>query len=219
MSHEHLVPPGVDPNDAALLQRAYALRDQDEGQVLYTEWAETYDRTMVDGLGYISPQRLVDVFTRHVTWRDGAVLDLGCGTGLVGRDLHGRGFTTLDGLDLSEPMMSEAARSGAYRRFVVGDLNATLPIETGSYAAMVCNGTFTSGHVGAGCLPEVLRLIEPGGFFACAVHNSVWDALGFSAEFADLTGRGVLEELDVIESPYYLSSPGPDGRLCVFRTT
>ena len=43
-----------------LLARAYALRgnDPDETLKLYADWSETYDQTMLDGLGYRSPQQI-----------------------------------------------------------------------------------------------------------------------------------------------------------------
>jgi predicted TPR repeat methyltransferase len=219
MSHGHLIPPGVDEQDASLLRRAYALNDQTEGAQLYREWASTYDRTMIDGLGYVSPQRLVEVFARSTTRRDGDVLDLGCGTGLIGVQLALHGFTTFDGLDLSQEMMAEADRRSIYRRFLTADLIAPIALPDASYFAAICNGTFTSGHVDATCLDELVRIIKPGGYLACAVHHAVWEASGFAAGFARLENVGVLVPVKIVESAYYLSSPGTDGRLCVFART
>jgi SAM-dependent methyltransferase len=95
MSHHELIPPNVGEHEAALLRRAYALSTQAEGAQLYSEWASTYDRTMVDGLGYTSPGLLTDLFARCVAWRDQRVLDLGCGTGLVGAQLVRHGYSGL----------------------------------------------------------------------------------------------------------------------------
>jgi ubiquinone/menaquinone biosynthesis C-methylase UbiE len=99
----------------------------------------------------------------------------------------------------------------------IADLTAVLPIDDSSYRAAVCNGTFTSGHVDAGCLGEVLRIVEPGGVLACAVHHSVWHDLGFADAFDRLTSAGQIEPIEIVESAYYRSSPSTDGRLCVFR--
>jgi predicted TPR repeat methyltransferase len=217
MSHDELIPPNVGENEAALLKRAYALTTQAEGAQLYREWAATYDRTMVDGLGYLSPAVLADLFARCVRWRDQTVLDLGCGTGLVGAELVRHGFTDFDGLDLSTEMMTEAERRGIYGEFIVADLTQPLPLPSGRYGAAICNGTFTSGHVDASCLDEVVRIIAPGGFLACAVHHSVWDALGFSAAFHRLAASRTLDVVEIVESAYYQSSTTTDGRLCVFR--
>lgn len=212
-----MIPPSVDAADAELLRRAYALSSQAESEALYREWAATYDRTMIDGLGYISPQRLALLFARRVEWRDAAVLDIGCGTGLVGAELVAHGFTTLDGLDLSLEMMATAQQRGIYRRFITADLNEPLAIDDGVYGAVVCNGTFTSGHVDARCLDEIVRIIVVGGFFTCAVHHAVWDDCGFADGFARLTSSGQLADVEVFEATYYESSPNPDGRFCLFQ--
>jgi predicted TPR repeat methyltransferase len=216
-NHEAMIPPSVDAEDAELLRRAYALSSQAESKALYREWAATYDRTMIDGLGYISPQRLALQFAQRVEWRDGSVLDIGCGTGLVGAQLSAHGFTTMDGLDLSLEMMATAGERGIYRQFITADLNKPLAIADGSYDAVICNGTFTSGHVDAGCLDEIVRVIEVGGFFACAVHHAVWNQCGFADGFARLTAAGRLAEIEVFEATYYESSPTPDGRFCLFQ--
>jgi predicted TPR repeat methyltransferase len=216
MAHDDLIPPNVNERDAELLRRAYALSSQEEGETLYREWAASYDRTMVDGLGYISPGLLCDLFARGVEWRDRRVLDVGCGTGLVGVELVQRGFTMFDGLDLSVGMMNEARRRAIYGELIAADLTQPLPIDDHGYGAVVCNGTFTSGHVDAGCLDELVRIIEPGGMLVCAVHHSVWDANGFAAGFDRLTRDGALVTVEIIAAPYYASSTGTDGRLCVF---
>jgi SAM-dependent methyltransferase len=216
MAHDELIPPNVDERDATLLRRAYALSSQEDGEALYREWASSYDRTMVDGLGYIAPGLLCDAFARNVTWRDGAVLDIGCGTGLVGGELAQRRFTTFDGLDLSVAMMNEARHRGIYRELIVADLTKPLPIGNHAYRAVVCNGTFTSGHVDASCLDEIVRVTEPGGVLACAVHDSVWHALGFADTFDRLERDGALAMAERVAAPYYASSAGTDGQLCVF---
>jgi predicted TPR repeat methyltransferase len=214
MSHE-MIPPGVGEHDAALLRRAYALQSQAEGETLYREWAATYDQTMINGLGYESPVRLATAFSAHVEWRDRPLIDLGCGTGLVARALAEHGFTAVDGLDLSPEMLGVAAATGHYHQLVVADLNAPLPFADGAYHAVLCNGTFTSGHVDAGCLDEIVRILAPGGSLAAAVHHSVWEEHGFHIGFERLVGAGQLQWVEQVEATYYSSSTTTDGRLCV----
>jgi predicted TPR repeat methyltransferase len=218
MAHDELIPDGVDDHDAALLRRAYGLSTQDEGAELYREWARTYDRTMVDGLGYRSPQRLIESFARSVTWCDQPVLDIGCGTGLVGAELWAHGFTTVDGLDLSAAMMDEAMARGIYRSAIVADLLQPLPIADGAYGAAVSAGTFTSGHVGAACLDEIVRVLAPGGFLACTVHHVVWHDLGFADAFARFERDDALEPVEVVVGGFYESTTD-DGRFCLYRRT
>jgi predicted TPR repeat methyltransferase len=214
MSHA-AVPDGVDPQSAALLRRAYDLADSADGQQLYEEWAATYDTTMLDGLRYASPRLLVAAMVRHLASLDAPILDLGCGTGLVGAELAAHGATAIDGLDLSASMMEVAARRGIYRRLIAADLTRVLPIESATYGAAVCAGTFTSGHVDASCLDEVVRVLVPGGLLACTVHHSVWEPLGFRAGFERLTASGRLREAERREIGFY-DNTEHDGLLLVF---
>src|SRR5215510_11910475 len=110
MTGHAAIPEGVDPASAALLRRAYDLNDVAEGQQLYREWAESYDATMLDGLGYTAPRLLVELFAEAAPATFGPILDLACGTGLVGAELAQHGFTPIDGVDLSRAMMDVAAR-------------------------------------------------------------------------------------------------------------
>ena len=43
------------------------------------------------------------------------VLDMGCGTGLVGKYLGEYGFTNIDGVDASTGMLAESREKGVYR--------------------------------------------------------------------------------------------------------
>jgi predicted TPR repeat methyltransferase len=214
MSHA-AVPDDVDPQSAALLRRAYDLTDPADGQQLYEEWAETYDATMLDGLRYASPRLVVEATVRHLADLTAPVLDLGCGTGLVGAELAMRGVTTIDGLDLSASMMQVAARRGVYRSFVEADLTASLPIASATYGAAVCAGTFTSGHVDASCLDEVVRVLAPGGLLACTVHHAVWSVNGFDVAFERLTASGRFRALERSDVGFY-DNTEDDGRLLVF---
>ncbi len=216
MSGHAEIPEGVDEHSAALLRRAYDLDDVETGQELYVEWADTYDVTMLDGLGYVSPRLVAEALAEHSDEPAAPVLDVGCGTGLVGQECAERGFTVIDGLDLSMAMMDVAARRGVYRNLVEGDLRGSLPLADAAYAAAVCAGTFTSGHVDAGCLDEVLRTIRPDGLLVCTVHHAVWEPLGFAETFARLLGDGRVDEVRVTEVGYYQNTAA-DGRLMVLR--
>lgn len=176
-----------------LLARAYALRNDDPEETLklYADWAETYDQTMVDGLAYRSPRRIAALAAVSEPRRYAQVLDVGCGTGLLADCLRGEGFSRIDGLDCSAPMLAVAKREGRIDEAFLRDLNAPLAMEAGRYDMLASTGTFTHGHVGAGCLPGLLALLVPGGRLICTVHRDVWDEGGFGAVLEALTAGGV----------------------------
>jgi predicted TPR repeat methyltransferase len=102
------------------------------------------------------------------------VIDLGCGTGAVGRRLAQLGVTIVDGVDLSPEMLAIAASSGAYRRLTVADLRQLDDQSRASYAASVSAGTFTTGHVGPEVVPRLLDLLRPEGLIAWVIATPVW---------------------------------------------
>ena len=85
MSSAKHIPPGVSPEAAKLLERAYALDSDEESRALYRDWAETYDETMLQGLLYQSPPTVARHLAEHLPDRTAALLDIGCGTGLLGQ--------------------------------------------------------------------------------------------------------------------------------------
>jgi predicted TPR repeat methyltransferase len=180
---------GLENTPEQLLARAYALRgdDPDETLKLYADWAETYDQTMLDGLSYRSPQRIATLAAEAVARRDVWALDVGCGTGLLANSLRAEGFNRVDGLDYSAPMLAVAQREGRIDKAFLRDLNERLDMGTECYDMLVSTGTFTHGHLGAGCLPELLALLVPGGRLICTVHRDVWDEGGFGTVLQALT--------------------------------
>ena len=178
-----------------LLARAYALRSNDPAATLklYADWAETYDQTMLDGLSYRSPQRIATLAAETEARRDVRVLDVGCGTGLLANSLRAEGFIRVDGLDYSAPMLAVAQREGRIDEAFLRDLNEGLQMGIKCYDLLVSTGTFTHGHVGAGCLPELLALLVPGGHLICTVHRDVWDEGGFGTGLQALTDASLAE--------------------------
>lgn len=176
-----------------LLARAYALRgnDPEETLRLYADWAETYDQTMLGGLSYSSPQRIAALAAATEVCRDARTLDVGCGTGLLASCLRARGFNLVDGLDYSAPMLAVAQREGRIDEAFLRDLNESLEMGAECYDLLASTGTFTHGHVQAGCLPELLELLVPGGRFICTVHRDIWDEGGFSNGLQALAEAGV----------------------------
>ena len=123
--------------------------------------------------------------------RDARILDVGCGTGLLASCLRARGFNRVDGLDYSAPMLAVAQREGRIDEAFLRDLNESLEMEAECYDMLVCTGTFTHGHVEAGCLPELLKLLVPGGRLVCTVHRDIWDEGGFGTGLLTLTEQRV----------------------------
>lgn len=186
---------GDDPN----LDKAYGLETSDDAKSLYRDWAQTYDTSFADALGYVSPRKIAEIYLREET-EPTDILDVGAGTGLLAENLMDR---TVDGIDISVEMLRVAAEKKVYRRTIVADLTVSLEIESETYGGFVSSGTFTHGHVGPVCLPELLRIAKPDALFCCSVVPEVFDRAGFGSALAVLVAQERITPVRFVEFLLY----------------
>ena len=106
----------------------------------YDEWALSYDNDLASW-SYQAPALVAEtVVTRHPA--AASVLDVGCGTGLVGRALRARGFTgQILGLDISQASLEITPSSPeTYDSLERADLQQRLGFKDDSVDAVVCWG-------------------------------------------------------------------------------
>ena len=190
--------------EAGKLAAVYAATSPEEIARTYDAWAERYEAEMAE-VGYRHPTICLAYLARHLPAGAGPVLDAGAGTGLIGEWLRIAGYGPVEGVDLSAGMLEVAGRKGVYDRLAQADLTARLPFEDGRFAGAVCAGVFTTGHVGAEGLNELLRVLRPGGVLVLTVKDKTWEG-GFAARVAALAAEGAVERID--GTAPYSSMPG-----------
>jgi predicted TPR repeat methyltransferase len=89
---------------------AYAVETPADNVRLYADWADTYDSDFVASKGYVYHLRVAEILVRERSLINGAVLDVGCGTGTVGVSLRDVGFEVADGIDISPQMLAECSK-------------------------------------------------------------------------------------------------------------
>jgi len=179
----------------SLLERAYGLQTSDEALSLYRDWATSYDTDLVDPLGYVGPARVANIAAARCRDFNAHILDVGCGTGLVGERLAYLGYTKMDGLDFSQEMLEAARTKNVYVALINADLTQPLSIETASYDFIVSCGTFTHGHVGPEAFDELLRITRAGGIFCISINTEIYESNGFADKLSELENtRQVLVE-------------------------
>jgi predicted TPR repeat methyltransferase len=156
------------------LGAVYGAEDKAQVAAAYDAWAETYEAEM-RAAGYRHPSVGLALVARHLPRGAGPVLDAGAGTGLIGEWLSILGYPEVEALDLSAGMLAVAARKGVYSHLTQAALGDPLPYADGQFAAVVSTGVFTTGHVGAEALPELLRITRKGGVIVLTVKLTVWE--------------------------------------------
>lgn len=165
------------------LAAAYALDGSNEAsEDLYERWAATYDADLVTE-GYFTPHQCALLVRQAVDSTAPNVLDMGCGTGLVGRALAAwLPDARVVGADLTPSMAEQARASGAYAEVHAPvDLKQPLPDLGGSFDAVVCGGTFAIGHVLPTAITHLVGAARPGGSITFSVtreHSLEHDFLG-----------------------------------------
>jgi SAM-dependent methyltransferase len=116
---------------------------------------------------------------------DGLLVDLGCGTGLLARELIDAGYGVF-GVDISEAMIEIARRRAPEAEFVVGSLFEVdlPPCVAVTAVSEVLNYLFDGEREGLGRLfRRVFEALAPGGVF-------VFDVLGPGQMPAGTTAKG-----------------------------
>ena len=148
----------------------FALRD------MFDDVATRFDQLMVDELDYRGHLHLRTLADASVPGLKAPlrVLDLGCGTGLVGnafKDLAAGG--RLDGIDLAPRMLEVARKRGIYDELILGDLETVLATSGPSYDLIVSADTMVYlGDLGPTFRGVFNRLIGGGYYlFACEAKD------------------------------------------------
>ena len=195
------------------LADAYALRTPDDSIRLYADWAPTYESDFVAETGYVLHRRVAEQLVGHLDPDRGPVVDLGCGTGIVGAELARGGFRNLHGMDISDDMLEEArAKLGKngepiYRKLIHADLTQRTDVDSNTYAGIASAGTFTHGHLGPDVFDEIWRIAAPGSVCAIGINAQHFAQMGFSARLADDEKNGVLSVTDLVEVKIYENAP------------
>lgn len=207
------------------LNEAYAVEGPEGSRELYASWAATYDSDFVVESRYVYHQQVAEVFCDGFTEFSQPVLDVGCGTGVVGAELARLGVPVIYGIDISPEMLAEAGAKThdgrpVYRQLIEADLTGRIVLANRTYAGIVSAGAFTHGHLGPESISELLRVASPGARCALGINSAHFDELGFGdwLEQRQTGGRitGLTFELRPIYHGADEADPNQWARIAIF---
>jgi len=164
-------------------------RDRPQGlqSALETPWvARSYERYVRPALEVFLSRGQFDRDSEYLIYRSllgrptGAVVDLGCGTGLFARRLVRDLQAQVIGVDVSQPMIEEAiaqAREAAVAIDFVRAEAPALPFQSASLDAVLQAGSVHFIRDLKSLLAEIARVLKPGGRYV-ASHLLVPPLLG-----------------------------------------
>ena len=106
-------------------------------RTLFDDYAPRFDTHLTQELSYRAPDLIMAALKRveaerQQRFRFGRVLDLGCGTGLMGEPIRAHA-DRLAGCDLSPRMIDQARAKGVYDRLAVDGIEPFLAAEFGRF--------------------------------------------------------------------------------------
>ena len=143
---------------------------------LFDGYAKKFEQSLVENLEYKIPKMLTDIVVKENGGGSlGSVLDLGCGTGLMGVEIKDY-CSNLEGIDLSEKMLGLADAKKVYDKLIHTDILHYLADTDLCFDYFIA----TDVLVYVGDLTELFRLIKS--------RNKRKGKLVFSTEHTELDG-------------------------------
>ena len=123
---------------------------------LFDGYASKFDSSLVGKLEYKTPLLIAEILKRQSPERSlGSVLDLGCGTGLVGVEIKEL-CLNLEGIDVSNLMLRKAKQKNIYDKLLQRDIVEYLLSEELNFDYFISSDVF----VYIGDLSDIFRLVK-----------------------------------------------------------
>ena len=184
----------------------------------YAHWAQRYDKdtrswqycgceSTMQLLTTLHSSKFLGVDFSDKTIR---IMDVGCGTGLMGALLNQQGYSYIDGCDISLEMVIQANKLKIYNE-LTADIDINQPINPDwkdAYDCSISVGVFTPGHVEPQALNQIIDMTKPGGLIIISTRLAYYDSTDYQQVSDQLEIEKKIKLLKVEKNqPYTDDSP------------
>jgi len=147
--------------------------DPEHTAKFYDDWSEKYDDDLVVVGNYSGFVKVAEAFIKLGLNHEVQILDLAAGTGLLGAEIGRHGYTNIDGLDSSLGMLGKARSQGIFKNYINARLDGlgSIPVNDETYDVIASSNGFAPGQIYPSSLPELLRVLRPGGYIIIAMKD------------------------------------------------
>jgi len=181
----------------------------------YDEWARTYEDDLVNDMEYVAHKDAGDIFIDVVEDKTLKVLDVACGTGLVGEYLKNKGYMNIDGVDFSNEMLVVSEERAVYQALWQHDFTQPAKVKK-LYDALICVGLFSFDIPRISDLHNVVNCVSPGGYCIVTVNGAAWTQLDLEKE---VMAESIKHAFSVEQTLHagYIQKEGIDSRVLVIK--
>jgi len=167
---------------------------------LFDNYAESFDDSLTKQLGYKLPFLMKELILKLDLPKNKfeKVIDLGCGTGLTGKELRDIS-NNLTGIDISSNMVAKTRELNVYDRLIVGDIVDILSSLKEKYDLFIALDVF----IYVGELTKIFKTVKQ-----CCNKNSLFI---FSIETQEEDGYSLLKSARYAHSDDYILNSASDG--------
>ena len=160
---------------------------------LFDDYAHRFNDALVNNLKYSLPFIVKELILQSNSEKSEYqnLVDLGCGTGLAGKDLRDLS-SNLIGIDISENMISEAEKLDVYDTLIVGDIVENLKASQDKFDLFVALDVL----IYIGDVRSIFQAVRK-----CCLHDSLFI---FSVEIQDENGYSLLKSSRYAHSDEYI---------------
>ena len=182
----------------------------------YDLWAKQYEKELLEDYGYCAHIIGSKAFSTYELRKSCKIIDIGCGTGLVGEELKSSGFLNIWGLDVSSKMIAIAKKKQIYREFYQKKIENLEGIISKPFEALICVGSFGLGHIGPESLELLVKLVEKNSLIIIFMNAEPFNLENYMDYIEGLQKQNLINIVDIQDHNYMTKLDRP-GKLLIFR--
>jgi predicted TPR repeat methyltransferase len=194
------------------IDRVYSYASPNDLKNYYNDWAHEYD-SYADQVNYTLPEKVIEIFCSYKLKDNSTILDIGCGTGLVGY-LLGKQKQNLwiEGIDISSSMIQIAAKrikpnfKPTYDWMIVEDFKKNKLLIENHYDAIISAGTFTLGHLDSDDLINSIKYLKKDGLAVVSIKEDHFLKNNFNDKIFKAEKNNLIKNVEVFKVSSYNSS-------------
>ena len=207
------------------VKSVYSYKSSEDLKRYYNDWAMGYDKYAQD-VNYILADHIAKVSSTLIPDDIVSVLDIGCGTGIVGESLSAYSPQCLiDGVDISIEMINlakskkRADKLPCYYTLYCEDLTQKNKSIEKKYDFIVSAGTFTLGHLGVKELIESIDFLKNKGKAIFSIKADHYENDNFYMALQICLGKNIINNLKIDQINTYNSDFNALSKIVVFTKT